>query len=117
MPRKLLRAHWSQKKRKEWESKYLNYLSTFIGVNGVPLSYVVWEKYNPYENGDSTNFIYKTIACAPLEGNYYESDSDTVHQSLVLFTIGQKSEDWIKDNLRYRDERHESIKESLVWKR
>ena len=32
----------SEKKLKEWESKLINYVSTLIGVNGVPLSYVVW---------------------------------------------------------------------------
>ena len=31
----------SEKKLKEWESKLMNYVSKLIGVNGVPLSYVV----------------------------------------------------------------------------
>ena len=50
---------------KEWESKFINCLSTLIGVNGVPISYVVRVKDNSDANGDFPNFIDKTIACAP----------------------------------------------------
>ena len=60
----------SENKRKEWESKFINYLSTLIGVNGVPLSYMVRGKVNPDANGDFPIFIDKTIACGTLKGNY-----------------------------------------------
>ena len=73
----------SENKRKEWESKFINYLSTLIGVNGVPLSHVVQEKEIPDENGDLPNFIDKKTACAPLNGDYYEADCHTFHQELV----------------------------------
>ena len=59
----------SENKWKEWESKYINYFSTLIGVNGVPLSYVVRAKDNTDANGDFHNFIDKTISCAPLKGD------------------------------------------------
>ena len=62
----------SEKKWNEWESKLINYLSTLIVVNGVPLSYMVREKDNPDENGDYPNLIDKAIACNPLEDNYYK---------------------------------------------
>ena len=84
-------------------------MSTRIGVNGVPLSYTVCEKDNPDANGDLTNFIDKTIKFAPLNGDYYEDDSHTVHQALMSSTTGHPSEDCLQNNLRYRDGRR-SIK-------
>ena len=66
---------------------------------------MVREKDNPDAKGDLLNFIDKTIACAPLKGDYYEADWHTVHQALVSFTSGNPSEDWLKANLNYRDGR------------
>ena len=51
----------SDKKRKEWYSKLINDLSTLIGGNVVPLSFVVRQNDNPYSNGGFPNFIDKTI--------------------------------------------------------
>ena len=65
---------------------------------------MVLEEDNTYENGYLTNVINKTIACAPLTGDYYEYDSHTVHQVLVLFTTGHPSEDQIKAITGYMDE-------------
>ena len=66
---------------------------------------MVRENDNPNANGEFPNFIDNRISCAPLKGDYYESDHRTVHQSLVSFTTGQLSEDWLNDTLRYRYQR------------
>ena len=55
----------SDKKWKEWESKFINYFPKLIEVNGSPLSCVLWENDNPDANGDFPHFIYNTILCAP----------------------------------------------------
>ena len=57
----------SENKLKEWESEFINYFSTLIGVNGFFLSRVVREKDNSDADRDFPNFFYKTIACAPLK--------------------------------------------------
>ena len=93
----------SEKKCKDWELNFINYLSTLIVFNGFPLSYLVLKNYNPYSNGVSLNFIYNTISCAPLKCNYHKYGYHTVHKALVSFTIGKPSEDWTRDNLSCRD--------------
>ena len=50
---------------------------------------LVQGKENLDANGDSPNFIYKTIACVPLKGDYYEAGCNAVRQEMVLFTTGQ----------------------------
>ncbi len=37
----------NERKWKEWETRFENYLSTILGANGVPLSYVIRENDNP----------------------------------------------------------------------
>ena len=78
------------------ENKFENYLSTILGVDGVPLSYVTRELENPEDDTVYTSFVEETVACAPLTGSYFDADSDTVHQSIVSFTVGKNSENWIK---------------------
>ena len=95
----------SENKWIEWEPKFVNYLSTLIGMNGVPLSYVVRENDNPDQTGPHANFTEECIACAPLSGVGYDSDRSAVHQALVSFTTGQPSENWIKATDRYKDGR------------
>ena len=63
-------------------------MSTIIGVNGIPLSYVLREKDNPDANGGFHRFIENTIECETLKGDYYEADHHTVNQALVSFTTG-----------------------------
>ena len=50
--------------------KFINYLSTIIGFNVVPLYYVVREKDNPDANGDFPDLIDKMIKCEPLKDDY-----------------------------------------------
>ena len=59
----------SENKWKEWDSNFINYLFTLIGVNGISLSHVVQENDKPDANGDSPNFMDKMITCAPLMGD------------------------------------------------
>ena len=80
----------------EWETKFINYLSTIPGVDGLPLSYVIREEENvPWPATTFTSFVEQTIASAPLTGTYYEADRATVHQAILSYTTGQTSEDWI----------------------
>jgi len=95
----------SENKWTDWEPKFANYLSTIIGMDGFPLSYVIRDNDAPDRTGPYANFTEECIACAPLAGVGYEADRSTVHQSLVSFTTGQPSEDWIKQINRYKDGR------------
>ena len=62
-----------------------------LGVNGVPLSYVVRENSEPTPEGHDT-FVQKCIACAPLSGPHFEADARRVHQLETSFTQGEISE-------------------------
>ena len=97
----------SEKEWMDWEAKFTNYLSVLIGVNGVPLNYVIRENEAPPAAGSKVyaNFMDETIYCAPLSGTYYDADKQTVHQAIVSFTTGNPSEDWIKSVSRHRDGR------------
>ena len=90
---------------KEWEEKFANYTRAHIGASGVPLSYVIRENEDPDLEGEHPDFITKTIACAPLEGESYEADRLTVFNFIVSFTTGHPSGDWVKNTLRYSDGR------------
>ena len=90
---------------KSWEEKFTNYCRAHIGANGVPLSYVIRQNDAPDTTGTHTDFISRTIACAPLSGDYYESDRLAVFNLIVSFTTGQPSGDWIKTTLNYSDGR------------
>ena len=48
----------SENKLKEWESEFINYFSTLIGVNGFFLSRVVREKDNSDADRDFPNFFF-----------------------------------------------------------
>ena len=93
-------AIWEQ-----WEPKFKNYLSSILGVTGVPLLYVVRENVLPQRVGAFSDFIEQTIMQAPLAGTAYYADRVTVQHALVSFTTGQLSETWIKSLARFRDGR------------
>ena len=63
-------------------------LSTILGVNGVPLYYVVRENPEPMPEGHDT-FVQKGIACDPLTGPHFEADARRVHQLATSFTQGE----------------------------
>ena len=74
-------------------------------MNGTPLSYVIRENEAPASDGTFANFIEECIACAPLQGAYYEADGSTVHQALISFTTVKLSEDWIKPVNKFKEGR------------
>jgi hypothetical protein len=94
-----------ESKWKEWEEKFLNYLRLHLGSSGIPLSYVVRENDDPDLTTVYTEFINKTVACAPLQGEHYDADKLTVFNFIVSFTTGQPSGDWVKDTVRYSNGR------------
>ena len=74
----------SENKWVNWEPKFSNYLSTIIGMNGVPLSYVIGENESPDRVTNFVDFSEECIACAPLTGVIYQADCKTVHSSIVF---------------------------------
>ena len=95
----------NEKQWKSWEEKFTNYTKAHMGSNGVPLKYVIRENENPDVDGDYTDFVSKTVACAPLKGEYYLADRMSVFDMIIAFTTGQPSGDWIKSTLRHADGR------------
>lgn len=95
----------NERKWKAWEEKFTNYCRAHIGSNGIPLSYVIRENDEPNIGGGFNDFITETIECAPLSGEYYLADRQTVFNMLVSFTTGQPSGDWIKSTTRHADGR------------
>ena len=95
----------NEKQWKHWEDFFSNYARSHIGANGVPLSYVIRENEKPDINGEHPNFINKTVACAPLEGEYYAADRMYVFNMVVSFTTGPPSGDWIKTTMKKSDGR------------
>ncbi len=59
-----------EKQWKHWKEKFVNYAKSHIGANGVPLLYVTREDDQPDINDDRPDFATKTMACAPLDGEY-----------------------------------------------
>ena len=94
-----------ESKWKEWEEKFTNYLRLHLGANGIPLSYVIRENDDPDTETEHVDFIRKTTACAPLNGEYFEADRLTVFNFIVSFTTGQPSGDWVKNTERYQNGR------------
>ena len=74
-------------------------MPTILGVNGVPLSYVVRENPEPTPEGHDT-LVQKCIACATLTGPHSEADASRVQQFATSFTQGKISEQYIKMHAR-----------------
>ena len=70
-----------------------------------PLSYVIHGNDAPYTTIVYSNFNEQCAARAPVNGMCYEAVSSTVHQSIILFTTGHPSEDWVKPVEKYKDGR------------
>lgn len=95
----------NEKMWKEWEEKFENYTRCSIGSNGIPLNYVIRENDAPDHTTIHPDFVTETIACAPLNGEYYDADKLSVFNMLVSFTTGQPSGDWIKNTVKFADGR------------
>ena len=89
----------NEKMWKEWEEKFLNYLRCLLGANGVPLVYVIRENDDPDHVTNHPDFVARTIACAPLTGEFFDADKLSVFNLIVSFTTGHPSGDWIKSTL------------------
>lgn len=95
----------SEKKWKQWEERFINYLNVHIGTFGIPLSYVIRDQAKPDRTMKHPDFVAHTIKRAPLKGPYYDADKQSVFQMLVSFTSGHPSGDWIKPTLKFSDGR------------
>ena len=95
----------SENKWKQWEERFINYLSVQLGSRGVPLSYVIRDNDALDVTTTFTSFITKSIKCAPLAGEFYIADRQLVFHMIINATTGCASADWIKSTLRYSDGR------------
>ena len=90
------------KKQKDWvvwSRALTNYLSTILGQDRVPLSYIVRENDEPdYEDEDEEDYDFEqlTIKCAPLKGIVFKTDARKVHQMIHGLVQGEIAEAWIK---------------------
>ena len=90
---------------KHWEETFTNYARAHIGASGVPLSYVIRDNDTPLASTTYPDFVSRTIACAPLSGEFYDADKTTVFNMIVSFTTGQPSGDWVKETFKFSDGR------------
>ena len=96
----------NEREWKKWEERFENYARSHIGSNGVPLSYVIRRNDEPDRETDFNGlFLNQTIACAPLQGEYYQADKASVFNMIISFTTGQSSHDWVKSTVRFADGR------------
>ena len=92
-----------EQKWPEWEKAFVHYLSVIPGVNGIPLSYVVWDEENPAEDVIYDTFNERMINQAPLTGQYYIADARRVHNLLLGYLQGENTESWIRSIARFQD--------------
>jgi hypothetical protein len=91
-----------------WSRSLKNYLSTILGQDGVPLSYVIRELEAPdYELEDEVDcdFEQLTVDCAPLTGTIFSADAKVVHQLIHGFVQGETAEVWITPTARRKNGR------------
>jgi hypothetical protein len=97
-----------QKDWQVWSRSLKNHLSTILGQDGVPLSYIIRENVNPdyeEEDEDDVDFEQLSIACAPLAGLRFKTDARKVHQLIHGFVQGEIAETWIKPKEKKQDGR------------
>jgi len=99
----------SERKCKVWEDKFEIHAQYHLGANGIPLLYVIRPNEAPNVNGNFPDFLLKTIECAPLNGEFYETDRLSVFNMLVAFTTGHPSDDWIKSTILHQDGRQSML--------
>ena len=84
----------------KWETKLVNMLSILIGVNGIPLIYVIQENANAVPNAVYDTFVEECITRCPLQGPKYEADARKVHQIIASYTTGETAEQWLKRHVK-----------------
>ena len=75
-----------EKQWKEWEEKFISYTRSHIGMNGIPLSYVIRENDAPDIGGTFTDFVNEIIAYTLLNEEYYNADQLSLFNMIVSFT-------------------------------
>jgi hypothetical protein len=66
-----------------WSHSPTHYLSTNLGQDGVPLSYIIHENNQAdceEEEEEDFDFTQLSIKCAPLIGVFYKTDTSKLHQ-------------------------------------
>lgn len=99
----------SEKKWHEWSTMLDNQLSMLLGVNKVPLSYVIRENEVPDPDDEYMDFQEECIAKCPLAGPVFEQDARTVHRIIASHTTGENAEQWIKTVKKHRNGRLDMI--------
>jgi hypothetical protein len=97
----------NEKSWNTWEQAFLTQLSILIGVNGVPLSYVVREDVTPDPTIEYSTFSEETVAKARLHGPDFEADTLQVHQLIRSYTIGENAAQWLKEIAKHHDGRRD----------
>ena len=97
-----------QKDWQVWSRSFRNHLSTILGQDGVPLSYVIREDKEPnYEGEDAEDVDHEqlSVMCAPLKGIVFKTDARKVHQLIHGFVQGETAETWVKPKEKKQDGR------------
>lgn len=97
----------NEKSWNTWEQAFLTQLSILIGVNGVPLSYVVREDVTPDPTTVFSTFVEETVAKARLHGPEFEADTLQVHQLIRSYTIGENAAQWLREIAKFHDGRRD----------
>jgi hypothetical protein len=82
------------------DDAFLNLLSQMIGVQGIPLHYVVRDANPPDQlENEAEEHMYQV----PLDGNAYTEDSKTVYLKLKQYLIKMDGWAWIANFDRSQD--------------
>lgn len=98
-----------EKKWHDWDIAMNNHLSTILGTNGVPLSYVIRKKELPEQGVEYASHMERMIACAPLAGVHYNADRLRVHQIIKGCVHATPAWEWITHLDRYADGRRDYV--------
>ena len=89
----------------DWVKTFKAYLRLVAGESGIPLSYVIRDDENP-NMADQGNFLANYAARAPLNGDYYDRDNETVYVLIVKFTAqNTRAKDALKTVVNENDGR------------
>jgi len=84
-----------------WEQGLITHLGILLGVNGVPLTYVIREK--EHRPGDTYHsFTEECIVKARRSGPHFEADSLQVHQIIRSLIVGENAEQWTFEFRQHR---------------
>jgi hypothetical protein len=90
-----------------WHNQLEVFLSGLLGVNGIPLSYVIRKHEEPDLDNEFDNFIDMQVARAPLHGPSFQADARKVHNHIMSFVGGLRAEQWIKSLKHFNNGRRD----------